>query len=102
MFFGPAGPARGTACPAKRLPKKILDLSVQAAQIIVCPTLNALEDCGVDSKEERFPVRHVMNLLMNRPGVEDRLGRLLATQHDEEIADHGRLPFFVQLHDAFV
>ena len=50
--------ARRAARPAKRLPEKILDLSVQAAQIIVCPALNALEDGGVDAKQERFPFRH--------------------------------------------
>jgi hypothetical protein len=94
---------RRAARPAKRLPQKILDLSVQAAQIIVCPALNALEHGGVDAKQEGFPVRHrVPGLLMNRPGVEDRLGRLLAAQYDEQIADHSRLPFLIQMHDALV
>ena len=58
MFWRPAGRARGAARPAKRLPEKILDLSVQAAQIIVCPALNALEYGGVDAKEKGFPFRH--------------------------------------------
>ena len=44
----------------------------------------------------------IRTLLVNRPGVEDRLRRLLAAQHDEEVADHGGLPFLVQVHDALV
>ena len=88
---------------AKRLPEKILDVGVQAAQIIVCPALNALEHGGVDAKQEGFPVRHgVPGLLMNRPGVEDRLGRLLAAQHDEQVADHRCLSFLIQMHDPLV
>ena len=54
----PAGYPRRPARSAKRLPQKILDLSVQAAQIIVGPALNALEDRGVDAKEKGFPFRH--------------------------------------------
>jgi hypothetical protein len=41
---------RDPARTAERVAKKILDLSVQAAQIIVCPALNALEHGGVDAK----------------------------------------------------
>ena len=39
---------------------------------------------------------------MNRAGVEDGLRRLLATQHDEEVADHGSFALLVQMHDALV
>jgi hypothetical protein len=63
LFCRPAGHARRAARAAKRLPEKILDLSVQAAQIIVRPALNALEYRGVDAKEEGFPFRHVMKLI---------------------------------------
>ena len=39
---------------------------------------------------------------MNGPGVENGLSRLLAAQHDQQIADHCRLSLLVKVHDALV
>ena len=91
------------ARPAKRLPEKILDLGVQAAQVVVCPALNALEHGRVDANQEGFPVRHgVPVLLMDGAGVQDRLRAPLATQHDQEIADHRRLALLVEVDDGLL
>jgi hypothetical protein len=35
-----------------------LDLAVQAAQVVVCPALNGLEDLAVDPQEKGFAIRH--------------------------------------------
>ena len=50
--------ARRAARLAQRLAQQVLDLGVQAAQVVVGPALNALEDSRVDSQEKGFPLRH--------------------------------------------
>ena len=50
--------ARETARPSQRVAKQELDLGVQAAQVVVGPALNALENTGVDSQEKGFSLRH--------------------------------------------
>lgn len=39
-------------------PQQELDLAVQAAQVVVCPALNGVENVAVDSQEEWLPVGH--------------------------------------------
>jgi hypothetical protein len=55
--------ARETAGPSQRVAKEELDLGVQAAQVVVGPALNALEDARIDTKEEGFPVRHGVSFI---------------------------------------
>jgi len=71
---GPAPPsARSVApCPVvarpgsghpprllERPPQQELDLPVQAAQVIVGPTLDGVEHLAIDAKQERFAFGHV-------------------------------------------
>ena len=42
----------------QRTPQQELDLAVQAAQVVVCPALNGVEDLAVDSQEERLTLGH--------------------------------------------
>jgi hypothetical protein len=42
----------------QRTPQQELDLAVQAAQIVVCPALNGVENLAIDSQEERLAVGH--------------------------------------------
>ena len=37
---------------------------------------------------------------MDGAGVHDRLRAALAAEDDEQVGDHGRLPFLVEVHDA--
>jgi hypothetical protein len=89
----PASAAQGVA-------QDELDLRVEAAQIVVRPPLYRIQNGAVDPQEKGFPLGH--GLLVNRAGVHDRLRRLLAAQHDQEIADHLRLSLFVECDDALV
>jgi hypothetical protein len=43
----------------ERFPQQEFDLTVQAAQIVVCPTLNRVKDISIYPQEKRFPIRHV-------------------------------------------
>jgi hypothetical protein len=42
----------------QRAPKDELDLCVQAAEIIVRPALNRVQETTVHSQEKRFPLGH--------------------------------------------
>jgi len=85
---------------AKRLAQDVFDLPVQATQIVIGPALHRFEHRRVDAQEEGFPDSH--DLLMDGAGVENRLCASLTAEDDQEIADHRRLPFLVELHNALV
>src|SRR5437660_8765401 len=40
--------------------------------------------------------------VIQRSGVDDRLGGVIAAQDDEQVGDHGGLAFLVQLHDVLL
>jgi hypothetical protein len=42
----------------QRPPQQELDLSVQAAQFVVCPALNGVENVAIDSQQEGFAFGH--------------------------------------------
>jgi hypothetical protein len=74
-----------------------LDLPVQAAQVVVRPALEGVEDVAIDPQQKRFPLSH--KSLIDRPCVDDRLRATLAAEHDEEVAHHRRLALVVEVHD---
>ena len=94
--FGCAGRLPQAPCLDQHLPEKVLDLSVQAAQVVVRPALQRLMDRGIQAKEERFPLSHDFGVqgpgapaLVQRSRVHDRLAAPLAAEHHEQVAHHG-------------
>jgi hypothetical protein len=81
----------------ERPPQGEFDLSIEAAQFIIGPTLHGLEYLRVKTEEVWFALRH--SLLVDRPRVDHRLRCLLAAQHDQQVGDHGGLPLLVELDD---
>jgi hypothetical protein len=56
---GCRGPVAGrTAGPPQRIAKQILDLAVQAPQIVVRPALHGLEQARIDTQQERLSICH--------------------------------------------
>jgi hypothetical protein len=58
-----------------------LDLPVQAAQVVVRPALERIEDVPVDAQQKGFTFSH--KSLVKGPGIHDRLRAALAAQHDQ-------------------
>ena len=40
------------------MPQEELDLAVQAAQVVVCPALNGVENLAIDANQERLALGH--------------------------------------------
>ena len=55
-------------------------------------------DGGVDSKQYLLTVTHWSRI--QAAGVDDRRRRLIATEHNHQVADHRRFAFFVEVDDA--
>ena len=76
-------------------PQHVLDLPVEAAQLVVCPALQGVHDLAVDAQQEGLAIRHG-RLLIDRAGVDDRLRRAIAAEHHQQVAHHRRLALIVQ------
>jgi hypothetical protein len=50
--------ARQSPGASQRIAQQVLDLAVQAAQVVVGPALNGLEHGGIDPQQEGLAVRH--------------------------------------------
>ncbi len=62
--------------------QQVLDLPVQAAQIVVSPPLNCVEDFTIYAQRERFAVCH-RQLLIEGTRVDDRLSTSIRAKHHE-------------------
>ena len=75
-----------------------LDVGVEAAEVVGRPLGQRVVDGGINSQQYLLTVTH--ELVVQRPGVDDRRSRLITAQHDHEIAHHGRLAFLVKIDDV--
>jgi benzoate membrane transport protein len=79
-----------------------LDLGIGAAHLIGGPPRQGVVDRRVEPQQDALALGHDRRLLVERAGVHDLLGGLLAAQHHEQVRDHGCLALLVQLDDALV
>jgi hypothetical protein len=105
----PGQPACVGQCTAQQEP----DLGVGAALFIVGPSGQGVVHGGIQPQQYAFALAHRVHLLclpsafpclrslVERAGVDDRLGGLLAAQDHEQVGHHRGLPLLVQLDDAF-
>jgi hypothetical protein len=92
------GRAGSPACLLQRSAQHVLNLTVQAAQFIVRPTLEAVEDVTIDPKQERLPFGHG-TLPINGSRIDNGLSTPFTTEHDQQVAHHCCLAFVVERHD---
>ena len=86
-----------------------LELAVDRAELVSGPFLQGFHRGGVYAKHETLGLglflRHgcwLMPLLIQRTGVEYRLGGLVGAEDHEQVADHGGLLGLVQFYDILV
>lgn len=96
---------------AQRLSQQEFDLPVQAAQIIIGPLLDGVQNGWVDAEKKGLALRHLDGvmfswdlqsceiLLINRSRVDHRLGIMFAAQHNQKIADHCSLAITIKVHN---
>lgn len=100
LGFGGVGAWR-TPRLLKCLAQDELDLPVEAAQIVIRPPLDGVQQLAIHAEEEWFSVSHESwRLLVQGPGVQYGLGIAVRTQDDEQIGNHGRFAVIVQRDDT--
>lgn len=104
--------ARAPAGP-DRLPEQVLDLPVCASQFVTSPGLQVVPEILVYSKHKLTLIGHPhvpstevhpagVSLVIQGARVDHWLCLGLAAEHDQQIADHRRLAFLVQLYDLLL
>jgi hypothetical protein len=98
----PGQPTGVGQCPAQQE----LDLGVGAALFLAGPSGQGVVHGWIQPQQHTLAITHCLAALpapslVQRAGVDDRLGRLLAAQNDEQVGDHRGLALLVQLDDAF-
>jgi len=66
---------------AQSITQNELDLRIQTAQIVIGPAVHCRERFLVDAQRERFACAHRSTVIesgVKRPGIDNRLGALLA------------------------
>ena len=82
----------------ERSTQQHLDVGVEATEVVGRPLGQRVVDGGINSQQYLLTVTH--ELVVQRPGVDDRRSRLITAEHDHEIAHHGRLAFLVKIDDV--
>jgi len=54
-------PPRVTTCPAQRVFEQVVDLAVDAAQLVAGPALEGVEDLRIEAQQESFPFGHAVS-----------------------------------------
>jgi len=98
-------PSTRGAC--ERSAQHELDLPVEAAQIIVGPTLHRVEHLPIDAQQKRLAFSHGGEcwsrafvrgwLVVDGARVHDRRDGTVGAEYDQEVADQGCLALFVEL-----
>ena len=93
---------------AHALGQKILDLAVDRAEIVLCPGGDGGVELGGQAQGHllfgvvvhgSLPKSSVARLIQ-AAGVDDGLGVVVAAEHHQQVRDHGRLAFLVELDRA--
>ncbi len=92
----PAGLAQGFV-------QQHFDLPVDTPEFVGRPAFQCIIGLGTDPQGEcfLFAFQSLRCSSVDGSGIDDRGGGTFAAQHDQEIADHGGLLLFIQLHDFF-
>jgi 2-desacetyl-2-hydroxyethyl bacteriochlorophyllide A dehydrogenase len=75
-----------------------LDLGVGTAQLVGRPAGQRVVDGRVEPQQDVLPLTHRDRSLVERAGVDDLLGGLLAAEHHQQVGDHRGLALLVKLH----
>lgn len=81
-----------------------LQLAIDTPELISSPFFKGFPSLGIYSEDKRLNIRrrlwHNCSLLLiiQRTGIDYRLGRLIGTKHNEQIADHRRFAFGIKGH----
>src|SRR5579863_9127879 len=70
-----------------------LDLGVEAAELVSRPVGQGVVDGGINP--EQYLLAFIHWLRIEGAGVDDWCSWLVTAEHDHQVADHGRLAFFV-------
>lgn len=82
-----------------------LELTVDRAELILGPSLQSLHRPCVDTQDKRlvFVSRHgTKGSMVQRSSIDHGLSRLIRTQHDQQVRDHGSLAFLIQGNDLLI
>jgi len=77
-----------------------LQLAVGAAELIRSPGLYSAHRLSVDAEDKTLGALVCHRLMVQRSCVYDWLGRLVATEHNEQIAHHRSLLVVVEVDDV--
>lgn len=86
------------SCIDESTSQQHFDVGVEASKIVGRPLGQRVVDGWIDSQQYWFAINH--GLVVQRPGVDDRRGRLIAAENDHEVARHGGLAFLIEFDDA--
>ena len=76
-----------------------LQLAIGAAEFVRSPGLNSVHRLSVDAEDKTLGALVCHRLMVQRSCVYDWLGRVVATEHDEQIRDHRSLFVVVEVYD---
>jgi len=93
LFGQPLGFAQG-------LGDDPLQLAVGAAELIRSPGLNSVHRLSVDAEDKALGVLLCHRLMVQRSCVHYRLSGVVATEHNEQVADHSSLLVVVEVNDV--
>jgi hypothetical protein len=96
----PADVARQATRIGQRLPEQVFDLCVRAAQVVRRPASQRVVHHGIQAEQNLLPFggHGTSGSLIERAGVDNRLGVAVTTQHHQQVADHDRLALLVEVH----
>ena len=77
------------------------DLGVEAAQLILGPPVEFLEQVRREAQQEWLSLGHevmsLSRLCVERTRVDDRMDGLVTAQHDQQVTNHRSLALFVEV-----